>query len=457
MTLRRIHFTNAFLGTIVYLLSGCAQKADQPPAPANSQKEAAAETARPADGEPAKPSPESAPVEASHTPTEPDLVASNKVTLGDPSLTAGIPGNGPLTLDQLRAWLDDPRQHEVLQVELPLGLKASVIPPGVLESNPLTRAKIELGRQLYFDTRLSADNTVSCASCHHPDEGWARHTQFGEGIGGQKGNRNSPVSYNRIFSKAQFWDGRAASLEEQAIGPIANPIEMGNTHEKVVDALKAIPGYRLQFEKVFGEEGITIENVGRAIASFERVVVTGPSPYDYYERLAPLLALTDEDFADDPDLKKDFEARQADAKAHPMSESAIRGRKLFFLEKINCAQCHLGANFSDEIYHNLGVGMQAPEPDVGRYAVSQKDPDRGAFKTPTIRNVALTAPYMHDGSQKTLLEVVEHYNKGGTPNPHLSPKIKKLDLSEQDKLDLVAFMEACTGDFPKIETGRLPE
>ena len=167
---------------------------------------------------------------------------------------------------------------------MPLGLSVGVGQISIPADNPMTRAKIELGRQLYFDKRLSADSTVSCADCHHPDEGYARHTQFGVGIGGQEGGRNSPVSYNRILSGAQFWDGRAASLEEQAVGPIANPIEMGNTHEAAVDTVKKIEGYRIQFAKIF-DDGVTIGNIGKAIATFERAIVTGPSPFDYYEPL----------------------------------------------------------------------------------------------------------------------------------------------------------------------------
>lgn len=383
---------------------------------------------------------------------------SKKVVLGSaPELTAGIPGTGPLTNPQIEAWLDRPGIHDVLDVELPFGLAAGRIPESALESNPLTRAKIELGRQLYFDTRLSADNTISCATCHDPREGFARHTRFGVGIRMLEGNRNSPVSYNRILSGAQFWDGRAASLEEQAVGPIANPIEMGNTHDACVKSLKQVAGYRLQFERVFGKDSLNIGNVAKAIAAFERVLVTGPSPFDYYEPLLPFKRFTDEDFADDADLKKEYETKLAASKAHPMSESAIRGRDIFFGKRGECSACHLGANLSDELYHNLGVGMDAANPDLGRYEVSKEDKDRGAFKTPTIRNVVQSAPYMHDGSQKTLREVVEHYSKGGAPNQWLSPKIRKLDLAEQEKQDLVAFMEACTGEFPEVETGRLPE
>jgi cytochrome c peroxidase len=384
--------------------------------------------------------------------------ASKKVLLGPatPELTAGIPGTGPLTLDELKVWLDDPKNHEPLEVELPLGLAAGASEIRGLDKNPLTRAKIELGRQIYFDTRISGDNTISCASCHAPDHGFAFGTQFGVGIRGLTGNRNSPPAYNRILSDAQFWDGRAGSLEEQAIGPIANEIEMGGAHDTCVECLAGIPGYKLQFDKIFG--GLTIENVGKAIASFERALVTGPSPYDYYERLVPfrdfdLEALQEED----EDAFARYKQLLAESEAHPMSESAKRGRDLFFSDKGGCSACHVGANLTDEKYHNLGVGMDAAEPDLGRYVVTGVEADKGAFKTPTIRNIAQSGPYMHDGSQKTLEEVVEWYAKGGHPNKWLDEKIKKLDLTDQDKADLVAFMQACTGEFPKVERARLPK
>lgn len=386
-------------------------------------------------------------------------VFAEKVKLPDSTLTTGIPGKGAATVADIEKWLANPKNHETLDVELPLGLSAGQSTLVIPKDNPLTRAKIELGRQLYFDTRLSADNTVSCASCHHPDEGFGRHTKTGVGIGGQMGGRNSPVSYNRILSSLQFWDGRADSLEAQAVGPIRNPIEMGNTHEACVKTLQGIPGYAKQFASVFKSEKITIEQVGQAIASFERVIVSGPSAYDYGEGIRAYEKLTKEDLAD---LKDDaaayakYEAAQAAAKAHPLSESAARGRDLFFSDRVNCSACHVGANLADEKYHNLGIGMGAKEPDLGRFAVTKVEADKGAFKTPTIRNVELSAPYMHDGSLATLLDVVEHYNKGGTANPTLSAKVKPLKLTDQEKQDIVEFMKACTGEFPKIERERLP-
>lgn len=391
-----------------------------------------------------------------------------KILLGDPRATAGVPGTGPITEGQIEKWLARENVHEPLEVELPLGLAAASQKMVDLSDRPLTWAKIELGRQLYFDRRLSSDGTVSCATCHSPDFSYGFNSQFGIGVGGQLGGRNSPVSFNRILADVQFWDGRAATLEEQAVGPIANPIEMGNTHKGAVEEIAKHPVYVKQFEAIWGPESLNIDNVGSAIATFERTLVTGPSPYDYYTILEPFLKVyTKEDLEyleeDDPETWKAYLAAKSAADAHPMSESAIRGKDLFFSEKSNCTACHAGANFSDELYHNLGVGMEGWEKDEskvdwGRYVVTKNEKDKGAFKTPTVRNAALTGPYMHDGSQKTLREVVDWYAKGGHANPWLSDKVKKLDLTEQDKQDLVAFMEALTSDFtPVVGEERLPE
>ncbi len=388
---------------------------------------------------------------------------AQRVKLPSSELTAGIPGSGKLTLDQLKAWLAKPENHAPLTVELPAGLAVGADGIKIPADNPLTRAKVELGRQLFFDPRLSGDASVSCATCHDPQFGYGKNTQFGVGIRQLTGDRNSPASYNRILSDVQFWDGRAATLEEQAKGPIANPIEMENTHEACVAQLNKIEGYKLQFQKIFPNEGLNIETVAKAIAAFERVIVTDTSPADHYEALLSFEKAF-KDYVDDPKAfeedepeayKKYLDLRKAVATAK-VSDSAKRGRDLFFSEKTNCTACHVGANFTDEKFHNIGVGMEKKMADLGRYVVTKDEKDKGAFKTPTIRNVAQTAPYMHDGSQKTLEEVVEWYAKGGHPNPHLSDKIKKLDLTAQDKKDLVEYMKALTGDFPKVEHARLP-
>jgi cytochrome c peroxidase len=204
---------------------------------------------------------------------------------------------------------------------------------------------------------------------------------------------------------------------------------MGNpNHDAVVEKIKKIPGYQPLFQKAFGE-GPNIDNIAKAIASFERTTLGGNSPFDRYQN--------------------------GDLKA--MSEAEIRGKDLFF-GKANCTQCHVGFNFSDSDFHNLGVGMNKPKPDLGRFDFTKKEEDKGAFKTPTVRDITRTAPYMHDGSQKTLEEVVEFYDKGGEPNPRLDFRMVKLNLTAQEKADLVSFMKALDSDpYPSAEKPELPK
>jgi cytochrome c peroxidase len=252
-----------------------------------------------------------------------------------------------------------------------------------------------------------------------PEKGFADPNQFSLGVRGQKGNRQAPTIINRAFSRAQFWDGRAASLEEQALGPITNPIEMGNPNIDVVLArLKKETSYLEAFQRAFpNDRAISKENLARAISSFERTIMSGNSPFDRYI--------------------------EGDRKA--MSEAAVRGYQLY-LSKANCASCHVSFNFTDETYHNLGVGLIVKMPDVGRYALSKLEGHQGAFKTPTLREIANTAPYMSDGSLKTLEEVVDYYDRGAQPNRWLSPKIKPLGLTAEEKKDLVEFLKALSGE-----------
>lgn len=301
----------------------------------------------------------------------------------------------------------------------PLGLPPVQWP----DDNPYSAAKAELGRFLYFDKRLSGDNSLSCASCHATEKAFTDGAPFSTGIGGQLGGRSAPTVINRAYSTAQFWDGRAPSLEEQAKGPIANPIEMtaektaDAAHESVVKRLRGVPGYVAMFEKVFGKNSVTIDNAAKAIATFERTVYSGNAPYDRYNA--------------------------GDKKA--MSESQIRGMNVFF-NKAACDSCHLGFNFTDGSYVNIGIGMDKENPDLGRYIVSKQEEEKGAFKTPTLRDIEHTGPYMHDGSLKTLEEVVDHYDKGGKKNPWLNERMKPLKLTAQEKQDLVAFMKALSGE-----------
>ena len=296
------------------------------------------------------------------------------------------------------------------------------IPP----DNPQTEEKVALGRQLFFDGRLSLDNTLSCATCHRPEEAWANHHPVDTGIGGRQGTRNSGTVLDAAYMTFQFWDGRATSLEEQALGPIHNPVEMGDDLQHVVQKLRVIDGYKAQFISVFGTD-VTTEGIARAIAAFERTVVSGPSPYDRY-------------------LAGDTRA---------MSEAAVRGRQLFD-GKAGCRACHAGSLFSDQSFHNIGVGMDRQQPDIGREAVTRSPTDRGAFKTPSLRNVALTWPYLHDGSATTLADVVEFYDRGGVPNPTLDVRIRPLGLSPDEQADLVAFLQALTGTPPHITRPQLP-
>jgi cytochrome c peroxidase len=295
----------------------------------------------------------------------------------------------------------------------PLGLVPVVWP----RDNPYTPQKVALGRLLYFDPRLSADGTVSCATCHNPKYAFTDGAAVSTGIRGQKGNRSAPTVINRAYSLAQFWDGRAPTLEEQAKGPMANPIEMGSTHIGIVENLKNIQGYRTLFTTAFGTDDITIDRAAQAITTFERTIMSGNSPYDRYR------------------------AGQKTA----MTPSQVRGNDVF-LNKAKCDSCHEGVNFTSNMYANLGVGADKPDPDVGRYTVTHDPKDWGVFKTPTLREIARTAPYMHDGSLKTLVDVVEYYDKGGTPNRNLDQRIKALHLTDQDKKDLVAFLNALSGE-----------
>ncbi len=299
-------------------------------------------------------------------------------------------------------------------------------PVPVPAGNPQTDAKVALGAQLYFDARLSADGTISCATCHDPATGWANHHATDTGIKGQVGGRNSGTILDAAYMQYQFWDGRAASLEEQAVGPIQNPIEMGETLANVVRKLNGIPAYRDEFRAAFGTDA-TEETIGKAIAAFERTVITGPSPYDRY--------LSGEETA--------------------LSVAERRGFAVFS-GKGRCMLCHAGPMLSDQAFHNLGVGMSRQNPDIGREAVTKNARDRGKFKTPTLRNVALTGPYLHDGSAQSLDEVIALYDRGGEPNPNLDPLMRPLALTAAERQDLKAFLQALTGTLPVIAQPALP-
>lgn len=312
-----------------------------------------------------------------------------------------------------------------ITIKAPLGLPPVPVP----RENPLTADTVALGRRLYYDPQLSADGSISCASCHAPEFAFSDQRPFSVGVGGKTGTRHAPTVINSAYSSLQFWDGRAPSLEEQAKGPIANPVEMAHTLDGVVARLQADPRYRELFQKAWGTDQITIDLVAKSIASFERTVIAGNSPFDRFY------------FAHD---KK------------ALSPAAQRGFKLFTdPKKANCAVCHtIGkteALFTDNKFHNLGVGADTRGNlnDPGRYAVTKQDADMGCFKTPTLRNLANRAPFMHDGSFPTVKDALAHYIGGGNMNDHLDKEIHALDfLTFDERDDLLQFLDSLNGKLP---------
>ena len=303
-------------------------------------------------------------------------------------------------------------------LSLPFGLDpdALVVPA----DNPFTKEKAELGRLLFFDKRLSRDNTIACGTCHMPPMAFTDGQPVSTGIGRQLGGRSAPTAINRAFSKGQFWDGRASTLEEQSIGPFVNPVEHGfANYDEMVGKMKKLEGYRTQFKQVFGPDAeITSENVGKAIATFQRTILSGNSPADRFD-------LGGEESA--------------------LSDSAKRGIELF-RGKARCTRCHSGFNFTDEKFHNLGIGWDTNTVDLGRYMVTKNPEEIGAFKTPTLREISRTAPYMHDGRFGTLEEVVDFYDKGGVKNPFQDNLVIPLELTPQEKQDVVAFLRSLNGE-----------
>ena len=291
--------------------------------------------------------------------------------------------------------------------------------------DPPTPDRVRLGRWLFYDTRLSSDGTVACATCHRPENAFSEPTPVSTGVRGQKGRRKAPSFVNAAVSLYPhfFWDGRADSLEAQALGPMENPIEMGNSHTRMVETLASIPAYGRYFAEAFGTPGVTKERVAKAIADYERTRMSGNSPYDRWRR-------------------------QRDDGAVP--EAVKLGHDLFY-GKAACNQCHVGSRFTDNTIHNIGIGWDAAArafDDEGRFVVTKAEPDRGAFKTPTLRDVTVHAPYMHDGSVPTLRAVVEYYNRGGNANPFMDPKMPRapLGLTEAEIEALVALLKSLSGE-----------
>lgn len=316
------------------------------------------------------------------------------------------------------------------KVELPWQPLPKVAPAP--KDNPTTPAKVELGKKLYFDPRLSKDGSVSCNSCHNVMGSGTDNRAFSPGVGAKLGGRSSPTVWNAAFYSVQFWDGRAPSLEEQAKGPLTNPVEMAmESHDAVMERVRSIPGYVVEFEKVFGKDSLHINNLAKAIAAYERTLITPDSPFDRYAR--------------------------GDVKA--MSPAAIRGMNTVI--EVGCISCHTGRNFNGPEME-IGQGFYQKFPtftdneyvkkykfgeDKGRFEVTKNEEDMFFFRVPTWRNVVLTAPYFSNGAVKTLPEAIRVMAK---------VQLNK-EVTDQQVADIVEFMKALAGPFPKQTMPRLPD
>ena len=353
-------------------------------------------------------------------------------------------------------------QSHDIPPSIPLGLPADTWLHFIPRQNPQTAAKIALGRKLFFDKRLSADGTVACATCHQPERAFADDKPVAEGVAQRRGARNAPSLLNVIYNNGQFWDGRSDTLEEQAVLPLINPLEMGDqTHADVLARLQALPDYVAPFQQAFAKSAeISVIRIGQALAAFERTLLSGAAPLDRY-------------------LAGDKTA---------MNEAELRGMAVF-RGRGRCTRCHTMNEqrmlFSDYEYRNTGVAARHPEfeklarlllnagdderraltqqlaqqpggAELGRMLVSRHILDIGAFHTPSLRNAALTAPYFHDGSAATLADVVRFYNQGGQDNLNIDTELHPLGLSEEEQRDLVTFLGALTGTLPETKTRITP-
>ena len=323
---------------------------------------------------------------------------------------------------------------QAIVIQAPLGLPPVPVP----KDNPPTRETVFLGRKLFFDKLFSRDHTVACASCHDPRHGFADPRPVSEGVNGIKGTRNAPTVLNAAYNEILFWDGRAPTLEAQAAGPVDNPVELAHSLIGVERRLAAIPEYVELFEKAWGPGRITYEMAAKSLASYQRTLVSGNSAFDRYYYGGDKTAI---------------------------SESAIRGLKFYLnpsLKAANCVSCHRidekFSTFTEPRFHNTGVAwnpLTGQLGDLGRWLIRPGPKMAGAFRTLTLRNIALTAPYMHDGSMKTLEETIDFYFEGGRPNSNISvdmpdpglPDIPKADQA-QAKKDLVEFMKTLDGGIP---------
>ncbi|MDP6467836.1 MAG: cytochrome c peroxidase [Pirellulaceae bacterium] len=324
--------------------------------------------------------------------------------------------------DRPRLPVDRMPPH-LLVDKMPLGLnKVRHVP----EDNALTEARVGLGRRLFFDPVLSGDGSTSCASCHDPARSFTTDDQLAIGVAGAKGLRNTSSLINRLYGKSFFWDGRATSLEEQALKPIGNKIELASSVDEAVLRLQADATYVNRFREAYGGE-VTAENLAKALAGFQRTLLSGDSQVDRFQA--------------------------GDASALTPDE---RVGLWIFESRGGCWKCHQGQNYTDELYHNTGVSWGKQPLDLGRFRETQREQDRGRFKTPTLRDIARTTPYMHDGSIATLREVVAFYNRGGGKNSFRDALLVPLDLNDKEIDLLVAFLKSLTGSTRWV-TSQLPD
>ncbi|WHY86838.1 cytochrome c peroxidase [Neobacillus novalis] len=298
--------------------------------------------------------------------------------------------------------------------------KLGLVPVPV--ENQVSEQKVVLGKMLFFDKRLSGNNEVSCITCHAVDKAFTDGRATAVGVDGREGQRNTPTVLNAAYYEKLFWDGRATSLEEQALGPIINPVEMDQDLDELVKELKDVPEYRRLFANAFQGE-ITTKHIAEALASYERTLIVNDTPFDHY--------------------------LQGDNKALTTQEKL--GMEIF-VGKGSCITCHAGANFSDNDFDNLGINNG----DLGRFYVTDQEEDKGAFRSPQLRQLIYTAPYMHDGSMKTLEEVVKHYNEGKHVDQFTSEDFNPLNLSDKEQAALVAFLQSLSGKPIKIEEPKIP-
>jgi cytochrome c peroxidase len=287
--------------------------------------------------------------------------------------------------------------------------------------------RVELGRLLFFDPRLSAKSNMSCASCHNPALGWADGLPRAFGYDMKPLDRATPTIVNAALNGIQMWDGRKPTLEDQALGPLLSAGEQNLTAEQLEDRIRSIKGYLPLFERAYPGEGVTTTAIAKAIASFERTILSTDSPFDRWQR--------------------------GDQRA--VSDSVKRGFAVF-TGKARCGLCHQGSNFSDDGFHNIGLKNNGEPDDLGRYGQRKVAVLKGAFKTPTLRDIELTAPYMHNGLYRTLEEVIDHYDRGGDVTENLDRNIQPLELTAGEKADLLAFLKSLTGSTPQVLLAELP-